>query len=244
MKTANGIVIIFLVLVLTFPLKADANLTATNLRCEYLKNPLGIDVEQPRLGWMLDSGGQSQEQAGYRIIVADSREKLEKNNGNLWDSGKVQSNQSVHIVYAGQKLKSRQQAFWKVRVWDKNDRPSAWSETATWEMALEPSDWQAKWTGILQTDNPEISKMNPALYFRKSFHLAKAVKKARVYISGLGYYELYINGKKVDDHVLSPNYTNYDRRQSDHLGESRVGNMSTRVLYETFDMTPFLRNGE
>ncbi|NIA28435.1 MAG: family 78 glycoside hydrolase catalytic domain [Actinobacteria bacterium] len=240
------VIILTILLLATFSstLKADANLIATNLRCEYLKNPLGIDVKQPRLSWVLDSGGQNQEQTAYRILVADSREKLEKNSGNLWDSGKVQSNQSVHIVYSGQKLKSRQQVFWKVRVWDKDGRPSAWSKTAVWEMALNLSDWQAKWTGISQTDNPEISKRNPALYFRKSFQLAKGAKKARVYISGLGYYELYINGKKVGDHVLSPNYTNYDRRQSDHWGESRVGNMSTRVLYETFDIAPFLRSGE
>jgi len=244
MKFTIVILTTFILAAFFSTLQADENLTATNLRCEYLKNPLGIDIEQPRLSWVLDSDGQGQGQTAYRILVADSWEKLGGNIGNLWDSGKVQSRQSVNIVYAGQKLKSRRQVYWKVRVWDKGGHPSAWSKTAGWEMALELSDWQAKWTGISQTDNSEISKMNPALYFRKSFHLAKSVKKARVYITGLGYYELTINGKKVGDHVLSPNFTNYDRRQSDHFGESRVGNMSTRVLYETFDVTPFLRNGE
>ncbi len=225
-------------------LQADESLTATNLRCEYLRNPLGIDVKKPRLSWILDSDQQLQGQTAYRILVADSQKKLAQNIGNLWDSGKVQSNESVDIAYAGEKLQSRQQACWKVHVWDKAGLPSAWSETATWEMAIDSCDWQAKWTGIPQTDNPEISKKNPALYFRKTFQLSESAKKARVYISGLGYYELYINGKKVGDHVLSPNHTNYDRRQSTQFGEIRVGNMSSRVLYETFDITSFLHSGE
>lgn len=220
-------------------------LSVNDLKCEYLKNPRGIDIQNPHLSWKINSKRNGQEQTSCYILVASSEKLLAEDKGDLWNTGKIESDQSVQIVYQGEELETREQVFWKVRVWDRDGKPSEWSEIAKWEMALNPFDWQAKWTGAPDKMVGNTEKMNPAIYFRKRIHLSSQVKKARAYISGLGYYELYINGKKVGDHVLSPNHTNYDRRQSPvDFDEQGVGNMSTRVLYETWDITSFLQHGE
>ncbi|VAX28562.1 alpha-L-rhamnosidase, partial [hydrothermal vent metagenome] len=155
------------------------------------------------------------------------------------------SDQSIQIVYEGKKLNSRDKVYWKVKIWDQENETSYWSKTATWEMGLlDQSDWQAKWIGKEELQNVKVGQKNPALYFRKEFVIKNNIQNARAYISGLGYYELYINGKKVGDHVLSPNQTNYDRRQVDKFGDKRIANMSTRVLYETYDISSYLQKGK
>lgn len=121
-------------------------LRATNLRCEYRVDPLGIDVEKPRLSWVLRSPARGQKQTAYRVLVAQSDAKLAANQGDLWDSGKVQSDRTIHIEYGGKPLSSRMRCYWKVQVWDKDGRASPWSEPAVWSMGLlKKSDWQAKW---------------------------------------------------------------------------------------------------
>ena len=121
---------------------------AVDLRCEYLVNPMGIDVLEPQLSWILEYEQRSCMQSAYHILVASSAETLERNRGDLWNSGKVNSDQTNQVVYKGKPLKSRMRCFWKVRVWDKNDRITAWSKPATWTMGLlEPYDWRAKWIG-------------------------------------------------------------------------------------------------
>ena len=121
------------------------------LRCEYKENPLGIDVVDPRLSWLLrscDPKRRGQRQTAYRILVADSEQALEKGSGTLWDSGKVNSNETAHIVYQGKALGSRQQCWWKVRVWDQEGSPSEWSKSARWTMGLlKPGDWSSQWIG-------------------------------------------------------------------------------------------------
>ena len=224
--------------------ETDCSLSLQELRCEYMIDPVGIDVIKPRLSWILRSEKRDQKQHAYQIIVSCSEKKSGAGKGDMWDTGKVDSDQSVHIVYSGKPLQSRQLLFWRVRVWDKDGNVSGWSETARWEMGLlQATDWQAKWIGAKQ----EKTKMNwdvPAPYFRKKIDIAKPVTSARVYISGLGYYEFYVNGQKVGDHVLSPNQTNYDKRQKEIMPQALVANMSTRVLYETFDVTDLLQKGE
>jgi len=198
----------------------ENTLTPVELKCEYLKNPLGIDVAQPRFSWELKSSRRGQMQSAYQILVASSEEKLNANIGDKWDSGKVASSQSVNIPYEGSPLRSGEGCYWKVRCWDKDGRPGPYSEPATFEMGLlNESDWEGKWIGA------DVSISAPLL--RKEFDITKGVKRARVYICGLGWYELYINGEKVGDHVLDPATTDYTKR----------------VLYVTYDVTDYLRIG-
>ena len=126
-----------------FIFTATANgINVLNLRCEYLENPVGIDVVTPRLCWTLQSDERGQKQTAYQVVVASTPELLAANQGGLWNSGKVVSDQTLHIVYAGSALTARQQCYWKVRTWDKNDEPSPWSEDAFWSMGLlQPADW-------------------------------------------------------------------------------------------------------
>ena len=121
-------------------------LFAANLRCEYLVNPLGIDVAKPRLSWIITSSQRGEMQTAYQVLVASSKELLDKDQGDLWDSGKVASDQSTFIEYGGSALTSREACWWKVRAWDIKGNPAAWSPAASWEMGLlKPDDWQAKW---------------------------------------------------------------------------------------------------
>ena len=203
-------------------------LSVKDLRCEYLENPLGIDVKEPRLAWKLQSSISDTHQAAYRILVASSPEVLANNEGDLWDSNRVPSEESRHVKYQGQTLSSRQQCYWKVKVWDNHDRESAWSTPAYWEMALlDSSDWQAKW--IRHSDFMDtLRESKPAPYFRKTFTVEQIPTQARIYITGLGYFELYINGQKVGDHLLDPVKTRYDKS----------------IRYLTHDITNLLRSGE
>ena len=117
-----------------------------DLRCEYLKNPLGVDAAQPRLSWVIESQQRGQRQTAYQVLVASSPAALESDQGDVWDSGKVASDETAHIVYAGKPLASRQVCHWKVRAWDRDGQPSDWSKPACWEMGLlKPADWSAQW---------------------------------------------------------------------------------------------------
>jgi len=132
-------------------------LRPADLRCEYLVNPLGIDEVKPRLSWITESNQRGQKQSAYRLLVAGSRDKLKKNIGDLWDTGKVQSDRSIHIAYNGKPLQSRMQCFWKVMAWDEDGKPSTWSKPAFWSMGLlHPEDWKAKWIGTPQQVREEV----------------------------------------------------------------------------------------
>lgn len=138
---------------------AAPSVTVTRLRCEYAENPLGIDVERPRLSWVLESPRRGEVQTAYQVLVASSPERLAAGAGDLWDSGRVASGQSVHIVYAGTALASGARAHWKARVWDRDGRPSEWSAPAWWEMGLlKPEDWKAKWIALDAPPPPKPAK--------------------------------------------------------------------------------------
>ena len=203
---------------------AAAGLTVGGLQCEYLENPLGIDPAQPRLGWVVESSQRAQAETAYQVLVASSEALLKANTGDLWDSGRVASDQTVQVVYAGKALPSCQRCYWKVRAWDKEGKASSYSKPACWEMGLlSPQDWQGQWIGRT-TDTNSL----PAPLLRRAFTIEGKIKQARAYICGLGYYELHLNGKKVGDHLLDPGYTRYDRR----------------ALYVTYDVTEALRRGK
>ncbi|MBP7049737.1 MAG: family 78 glycoside hydrolase catalytic domain [Phycisphaerae bacterium] len=363
----------------------------TDLRCEYLRDPLGVDTPKPRLSWVFESLERGQKQSAYRILVAQSEEKLDADQGDLWDSGKVESDQTIQVVYSGRSLTSRMRCCWKVRVWDKDGTPSSWSKPALWSMGLlQPSDWTAQWiahegpaqsrsphngyhsdfansadatkwvavdlgqsrpidavrlfparpfdyqdtpgflfpvrfrievaqqadfsdartvvdrtaedlanpgddalvypfapvqarhvrvtatklrrrdgnnfglalaemyvlageknvaqgaavTALDSIDTEAWSKaklvdgrakadaggveLRPATMMRKSFTVDGPVRRATAYVTGLGLYELHLNGKRVGDHILAPEYTVYDKR----------------VQYQTFDVTDLLVSGD
>jgi alpha-L-rhamnosidase len=154
----------------------------------------------------------------------------------LWDSGKIASDGSSHVIYEGKELHSRDRCFWKIRSWDDNGLGSDWSNPSYWEMALlNPGDWQAKWIGNPLFDQDEKTYTGPA---------SKPVASARAYVTGLGFYELYLNGEKVGDQFLSPNQTNYDRRDLDCLLYPFDDKTSQRVSYLTYDVARYLRPGK
>jgi len=138
----------FLFFLFCTALRSFAGISVGELRCEHLQNPQGIDAAAPRLSWMLHSSERDVKQSAYQILVASSEEKLKAGAADLWDSGKIISDESVLVPYAGKNLGSRTECFWKVRVWDENGNVSAWSKTAAWSMGiLNPTDWNAQWIG-------------------------------------------------------------------------------------------------
>jgi alpha-L-rhamnosidase len=209
------------------------NLHPTFLRCEKLVNPQGIDILIPRLSWFSESKQKAQKQTAYRILVSSSSEKLNTDTGDLWDSKKVNSDESINIYYKGTALKSGMQCFWKVKVWDKNGRESEWNQPAKWSMGLlNKQDWKAEWIGLdkaVNSDNPDtfFTRLS-ARYLRKEFTAAGNIKRAAAYISGLGLFELYINGQKIGDQVLAPALSQYPKKS----------------FYMTFDVTKNIFDGK
>lgn len=207
-----------------------AQVSVKHLRCEMLVNPLGIDVKEPRFSWELSLGQRNVQQTAYEVIVSSSRAKLDKNEGDIWSSGKKQTSQSVHIVYAGKPLESGKKYFWKVRSTTNKGAASA-TETAFFTMGLlNAADWKAKWIGYDKGsawDSVTQWSRLSARYLRKEFQSATLVKRATVFISGLGLYELFINGKRIGDQVLAPNPTDY--RKS--------------FFYNTHDVTAQIKSG-
>lgn len=209
----------------------QVGLLVTELRCERRLNPIAVDTLAPRLSWILTSNRRGEHQTAYRVLVSGSLEALAQDSGDLWDSGKVASSETLNVIYAGRPLISGQACYWKVRIWDDGDQPTEWSRPATWEVALlDPGDWGASWLNDGRT-NPStdttVFGSDPAPLFRKEFTLSKSVRRARLHITGLGYYEASLNGVRVGDHVLDPGWTAYDHR----------------VLYSTYDVTDAVRQG-
>ncbi len=222
MKYLGPLVLALALAPATLP-SAHAVMKPTSLKSEYVANPECIDARHPRLSWVLESDRRADKQTAYQVLVASSDSNLKANRGDLWDSGRVDGDAQLNIAYAGKPLESGRRCVWKVRSWDREGKPSAWSAPAVWEMGLlDKSDWQGKWIGRT-TDKA----YQPAPLLRKGFELKGKIKRARAYISGLGYYELRLNGKKIGDHHLDPGYTRYDRR----------------ALYTAYDVTKELKEG-
>ena len=150
------------------------------LRCEYKVNPLGIDVNRPRLCWEIESGLRDVKQTAYRITAASTIGQLKDEKELLWDSGRRQSDQSIHIEYQGKTPESRQRIYWRVQVWDNHGNDAVSAETVWWEMALlDTADWKAVW--ITQPWENDREKSARCAYFRKSFTIKRGVKSARIY---------------------------------------------------------------
>jgi alpha-L-rhamnosidase len=194
-------------------IKSSGLAASYDLRVEYLVNPLGVDVQKPRFFWKNDHPERGQKQTAFQLIVSSSPEASKPD---LWDSGKINTDSSIQIVYGGKPLESNRTYYWKVRIWDAQGKVSPWSEIVSFDTGLfSLSDWKGEWIG---GEN----------LFRREFNLPSPARRARAFISGLGYYELRINGQKVGDHVLDPGWTTF----------------SKRTLYVTYDVTPALHKGK
>lgn len=210
---------------------AHAALKPVALRCEYRVNPPGIDEAQPRLTWRVESPERGQRQTAYQVLVASSEKLLRQNQGDLWDSGRLPGDETVNILYGGKALGSRQQCFWKVRVWDKNGQ-AAWSDAAFWSMGLlKPDDWQANYISHRDTTplhkDPKTLFLPAARQYRREFDAPKKIQRATVYATALGIYELYLNGQRVGDALFAPGWTDYHQR----------------AYYWTYDVTPLVKKG-
>lgn len=220
---------------------------AINLKCEYLNNPIGIDIVNPRLSWNCDGGVR---QSAYRIIAEDDSGRI------LWDSGKTETDRMAHIKWNGKPVQSRTRVLWKVKIWDENGAEGEWSDEAFFETGLlNGSEWQAKWiTGnykpdsriadkkakigksfllqgidfLVNSNKPERLERYPVDCFKKDFSVEKEVKKARLYITACGIYEARINGVKAGNFCLAPGITDYNKR----------------IQYQAYDVGNLINGGE
>jgi alpha-L-rhamnosidase len=195
-------------------------LQPARLRCELATEPLGVDVSRPRLSWIVESEVRGDGQTAYQVLVATSPDQLASDKADLWDSGRVESDTTLHIPYAGRALSSSLQVYWKVRVWDSEGLPSDWSPPATWTMGIvRDTDWRAKW--IVAPWQSE------ALLMRREFDVRPGLRRAIAHVCGLGHFEMNVNGRKSGDNLLAPGWSKYNRT----------------CLYETHDITPLVREG-
>ncbi len=193
----------------------------TRLRCEYFVNPVGIDVTDPRFSWQMTSDKRGAKQSAYEIEVRDANGEM------AWDSGKVVTDQSIHVKYRGRPLVSRDKLTWTLQTWDENDVASGVSEPATFEMGLlEPTDWKAEWIGGSIVGGSRTSV--PVPFLRKPFTLKSKPKSARLYVTAAGLYEARINGKVVTQDILTPGWTDFNKR----------------VRYQVYDVGSLLSDGQ
>jgi alpha-L-rhamnosidase len=218
MKKINFLVLFQLLVVSVF-----AQVKVDHLKTENLTNPIGLDVLQPYFSWQLVSNQRNIAQAAYEIRVATDAAALVKGEG-TWKSGKISSDQSIHVPYKGAALASGKKYYWQVRVWDNKGTASAWSTVAYWQMGLlQPADWKAQWIEPGYTEDKEFA----APLMRKEFSSGKKIKAAIAYITAHGLYEAQINGKRVGDAYLTPGWTSYNKR----------------LQYQAYDVTDLLKQG-
>lgn len=204
------------------------------MRVQWLHNPIGLQELNPVLSYMLKAENSLEAEEGnihtcqsrYRILVSSKKELLYEDNGDLWDSGIVEKQETFGIVYKGRKLSSRQKAYWKVKVWDNEGHASQWSDISSWEMGLFNEDWNAKWIG--QGDDYDGSKSAAPMFVCDFMANISNIKHARLYISGLGIFQAYLNGEKITENLFEP-------------GECDA---TKTVYYVTYDVSEMLRNGD
>jgi len=201
------------------------------LNCEHQPSPLSVHSSKPLLGWMLgasDASLRGVRQSAYRIVVSSSEALAAEDKGDLWDSGRVQSDRTRDIPYSGKSLEPEQQVYWRAEVWDENGHASRWSAVATFTMA--PDHWQAMWIAAAPDGSPEGKAegvTRPMPVFRHVFQIHRPVARALLYVSGMGQDEAHINGNKVGHDELTPGWTEYRKR----------------ILYDTYDVTSMLHDG-
>ncbi len=236
---------------------APSLLQPERLRVEHMENPGVVDTHVPRMSWVNAPSSASVRNAGqraYRLVVASSNDKLAKGEYDVWDSGKVMSDRNYLVDYDGAMLEDGQDYYWRVMVWDNNGVPSKWSETAQWGMGLtDPSRWEARWIGApwqgeaskKAIDPKKGVRDYPAPLLRRDFNVGDKLVKAKAFVTGLGYFELRVNGEKVGDDLLVPNFTNYTKRHDlDKYGIVIDDDFAGyRVMYLAYDVTDMLKKG-
>ncbi|RLD74734.1 MAG: alpha-rhamnosidase, partial [Bacteroidetes bacterium] len=219
---------IFLLLIVSCK-EENVQIDIIDLQYEYKVNPVGVDISKARFSWKLESKQRGVKQTAYQILVASSLELLDDKQADIWDSEKIDSDKSIQIYYEGKTLESNKKYYWKVKVWDQDGQTHI-SETAFWTTGLfNDSNWKAKWIGLdkaVGDDAPDVpNRILSARMLRHEFELDKKVKSATVFISGLGLFELYLNGEKIGNQVLAPGLTEYNKT----------------TFYNSFDVTENLQ---
>lgn len=239
----------FLIAILLFAISHQLvaqKLSLASLTCDAQNNPTAIESTQPSFSWVVKADGFNKSQSAYQILVASSKDKLNEKEADLWNSNKVFDSKSVYVKYMGKGLKPTQKYYWKVKIWDEKSQVSNWSSVTSFQMGLmDTSNWgDSKWIGLNKDTRtsphrfrkykvgrmktPEMVVGHAAAYFRNEFTPQKTIKNAQAYICGLGYYEWYINGIKVGDHVLDPAPSNFDKQ----------------AYYVNYDITKELKSGK
>jgi alpha-L-rhamnosidase len=194
-----------------------------DLRCENLKEPLGLGNASPLLSWKITSSVNGTSQTAYQILVASRESLLNENEADRWNSGKVLSSQGIQLPYSGNKLNSRSLCYWKVRIWDENDKASAWSNVSCFSVGLlEKSDWQADYIGL-----PDTGTFCTSPQLKRTFTMDDSWDKVFLHVNSLGYHEIWVNGEKTGENVLTP----------------VVSQFSKRSLTVTYDISPLIKKG-
>ncbi|WP_175416240.1 alpha-L-rhamnosidase [Aggregatimonas sangjinii] len=208
----------------------NENIVVESVTVNYLQNPLGLDDRQPSITWTMSSKGKNKRQSAYQIRVADTEIKLKENKNITWDSGKLSSSQNTQVRYDGPALKSGQQCYFQIKVWDENDTASDWSETHFWTIGLlAKEDWKADWISFKTTDSGVSDSLflPAASYLRKPFSVSEKIKRATLYVTSLGVFEMSLNGQKIGEDLLTPGWTDYTKR----------------IYYKTYDLSEGLQDG-
>ncbi|PWS31535.1 alpha-L-rhamnosidase [Pedobacter paludis] len=209
-----------------FAIALGQNLNLSGLTVNYKSNPVGIEASDIRFSWKITSDVKQIMQKSYEIRVATNESDLLKGKNLVWESGKIETDQSAHIPYSGKILLAKQRYFWQVKITDKNKNASTWSTTQFFETGmLSPSDWSANW---IETSLVTDGKVGPAPIFAKKFELVKTIKSARLYITAHGLYEATLNGKRIGNQFFAPGWTSYHKR----------------LQYQTYDVTSLLKTGD
>ncbi len=220
MKRLPALIVTFIL----FTTLAFSQITIGESYTENRINPIGLDTQNPRFSWVINSDGRQVLQTAYEISVDVSEENLVNSSSSIWSSGKINSSQSVHVQYNGPQLKPGTKYFWKVRVWDNKGNVSDWSRIAWWQTGLLEYDaWEADWISTESSNDVTVN------YFRKGFTVegSREIKKATAYLTSRGMYEAYINGKRVGDAYLTPGWTSYNNR----------------IQYQAYDVKDFIHPG-
>jgi alpha-L-rhamnosidase len=196
------------------------------LRAEYGSQV--IDTPQPRLSWVLTDSSRGASQSAYQVLVATDEALLTEKKADMWNTGKVPSGQSLFITYNGDPLESGTRYYWSVRTWNQDSAVSEWSIPALFETGLKEADWQARWIGSYASEVKMDGGRPRSILLRDEFTLDKNVQLARAYVTGLGSYQLFLNGEKVSNDLLTPGWTDYP----------------TRIMYQVYDVTSHLSKGE